>query len=272
MASIQGSTLIVGAYLGAGTVAVLATTRALVNVAPQVTSAVSAALWPELTMMEAAKRYTELDRLHRLSAKIVLLIALMTAVWLHFAGHDLVTVWTGGRIVYDQRLMDACLLLQVIVAWQLMSSVVLNASNNHKPVAWIRLASSILGLFCGWMLMPWFGVAGCIAGLLIAEMIVGGFTIPMYACRLLRSSARVFFGEVLGRGLVAAAAIHTVAGIAASVLPAVTPISRILALGSTVTGTSAIVMWCIWLNRSERRWLSAFIQRRGTLSTAAANA
>lgn len=271
-ASIQGSTLMIGAYLGAGTVAVLATTRAIVNVAPQVTGALSAALWPELTMMEAGRRYGDVDRLHRLSTKVVLLATLVIAVWLHFAGRDIMKLWTGERIVHDQALLDALLLLQIVIAWQLMSSVVLNASNNHRSVAWIRLASSIGGLFCGWALISRFGAAGCVAGLLIADVIAGGYAIPMYACRLAGCSMSRFVREVLGRGIIAASGIYVIAGLAASLLQTITPAGRVVGIGSAVTCASGIILWCIWLDRSERHWLRTFLQKRRSLSTATANA
>jgi O-antigen/teichoic acid export membrane protein len=51
--SIQGSTLVVGAVMGAGAVAVFVATRSLVNLIPQAINSIGQVMWPEFTALEA---------------------------------------------------------------------------------------------------------------------------------------------------------------------------------------------------------------------------
>src|SRR5262245_59774850 len=84
--TVQGSTLIVGSMIGAGSVALFATMRAMANLIRQLTGALNSALWPELTSLETQGRFAALREIHQLSQKLMLTVAMTTAALIHFQG------------------------------------------------------------------------------------------------------------------------------------------------------------------------------------------
>ena len=255
---VQGSTLMVGATVGAGGVAIFATLRALVNLLPQTTTSFSQTLWPEFTAMEARGEQAALNALHKLTAKVILWASFCAAIFLHFEGGHIVELWTGGRIPYDQGLMDAFLALQVCASWYLMSSLVLSSSNNHRALAICRLLSSIAGLALGYFLVGPWGSAGVILGLTLADVATCGWLIPWASCRMLGSSTSIFVKEVLGKGVIILgllyAAMHLLlAGLDTNL------IARLFASACTVAGVGAILLITLWLDRQERSRVLALL-------------
>lgn len=140
--------LIVGAAAGAGAVAVFTTLRTLVNGVPQVVQSISGTLWPELTAMNAPGNYAALRELHQVGAKVMLWLGLAAAVFLHYTSADIVELWTGGRIVFDQRLIDALIVLELLATWTLASSTLIAAAN--RPLTLAGGAHCGRGWGCGW--------------------------------------------------------------------------------------------------------------------------
>jgi O-antigen/teichoic acid export membrane protein len=265
--AIQGSTLLIGAMCGATAVAVLATLRALVNLVPQAAHSLSSTLWPEFTSFEATGEYGLLDGLHRLGAKLSLLICLCAAVFLHFTGRDIVALWTGNRVVYDQQLMDALLILQVPTSWYLMSSLVLISSNNHRVPALCRIISCISGLSLGWMLVEPMGASGVVLGLAIAEIVISGWLIPWSACRMLRKSFGTFVGDVLVRGACLFVVLYAGGSVVFYALPTA-GLERIVLIGVSVGIGSLLLAYTLLLNGRERERVRGFSLARLSVGAA----
>jgi O-antigen/teichoic acid export membrane protein len=253
--AVQGSTLVVGAVLGAGTVALFAAVRTMVNVIPQAATALESSLWPEFTSMEARGDYASLRLVHGLSTKVVTAVALAGAVFFHFVGPDLFGLWTSGRVGFDQLLLDGLLLWQVIEVSYVMSTVVLGSSNNHRGMAVRYAAASAAGLLAGYFLARLMGPSGVAFGLAAASLAVNSWWVPRSACKLMGRGFADFVTDVLLRGAAVAAPLFFVLWVVSGALAGEPALVRI-AVGAALMGATAPVLtYCVWLNRSEREHL-----------------
>jgi O-antigen/teichoic acid export membrane protein len=265
--AIQGSTLLIGIGLGAIPVAVFVTLRTLAHLIFQLVAAVSSSLRPELTSLEAQGRYAELREIHTISAKILLWLSVTVALFVHFAGKDVVRLWTGGRIIYEPALMDVLLLMQVSAAWYESSLVVLTASNKHQSLAWMRTVSSAAGLLAGYLFLHRIGVTGVALGLLTADVFTCAWFVPRSACRMLGRSTLKFAASVLGIGTAVSAALFTATYLIHAYAGSLGPVWRtaVTAVWLSLAGPASCVF--LWLSASERgRVLSLIRNRRSVRS------
>lgn len=257
-AAFQGSTLLIGAMLGAGSVAVFVASRTLVNAIRQVTGMLSSTLWPEFTSLEARGNYGALRAAHHLSAKAMITATACAAVFLHFAGREIMAAWSSNRIAYDGLLMDGLLLLQLGQSWYQASWTLLGASNNHKTVAWANAFSSCLGLALGGVLCPRFGPAGVVLGLLAADLVSCSYFVPRAACRLLKERFGLFAVRILLPGIALTACLY---GVLFASLPALAsaPAMERVGLSGVIVGVAALAfVYVFWLDRSEKQALRGF--------------
>ena len=250
--TLQGSTLLVGATLGAGSVAAFVTLRTLSNAVRQLYGVISHALWPELTALEAQGRQETLREVLLLTAKALTAASVCAAVFLHFAGGDIVALWTRARIVFDQRLLDAFLLLLVAQTPWLACSTVLMASNRHRSLAWRYFAAGALGLVAGWPLSSIFGPAGIVYGLFLADLLICQIWVPLETCGLVAQPASGFFAAVYLR---AAGALAVAFATGMAIQPWLSGLSwpvRLGALAVAIGATGAPYALLVWLDRQER--------------------
>lgn len=265
---IQGSTLLAGVALGAAAVPVFVTLRTLSNVIRQGVGALYHASWPELTSLEARGQYARLAQVHTLMAKGVIAVSLTAAVWLYYAGPNLVEVWTRGRITYDAALMQAFLALVLSQAWWMTSSLVLISSNNHRGLALAQIAAGVTGLMLGYVWSGTWGATGIVYGLAVPDALLCGLWVPVSACRLIGQRVRDFAGEVVGRGVLPVALVVVSAWAADRVMPAGWGPARWLALACLAGGVCAVSTIGVWLNAEERRQALGLLRRRGGLAGA----
>jgi O-antigen/teichoic acid export membrane protein len=198
--ALQGSTLIVGATLGAASVVSFVTLRTLANALRQLMNVSQISLWPELTSLEAEGRRDSLRTVIQLNAKILLAGSLYAAFFLHFQGRQIIQLWTRGRIVYDGHLMDAFLVLLVAQTTWISCSTLLMASNNHRLLALSYISSVTAGLALAYPLSRLYGPVGIVFGLLAADVSILGWLIPLSTCRISGQNFRDFFWQVNLRG------------------------------------------------------------------------
>lgn len=266
--TIQGTTLIVGATLGTGSVAAFVTLRTLANLIRQVTGALNSALWPELTSLEAQGRYETLRNINLLATKIILIANICAAVFLHFKGEDIVRLWTRGQITYSAQLMDAFLLLLVLQTPWMTSSVLLAASNNHRLLSSCYIASGTVGLGAGYLLSRDYGLPGMVYGLLIADFCISGRLIPRAACRMTGQDYDRFLTETLLRGAPVFALLYLAVRWMLGAIPPVPEPAGLVTCGVFTALVGLVLGYALWLNRLEKRMaytvlLSLFRKKRG---------
>jgi O-antigen/teichoic acid export membrane protein len=248
---IQGSIIVVSVFTGSVYVVVFTLHRTLTNLIRQIVGSLSNALWPELTTLEAHGDYSRLRIIHRSFVKMSFAVCSFAGIWLHFAGKDIVELWTLGRIAFDQRLLDIFLLYLVLQAPWLASSYFPLAFNHHKNITICYILSSALGLGLAVIMIQYLGIVGVALGLLIADILICSWFVPLETCRILGDSVRKFWADTVLRGL---PVIVIQWGIVWYIYQLeVPPILRILAIGGSVGLVGIGLGYFLWLNSQERR-------------------
>lgn len=248
--TVQGSIIVVSAFAGPAFVAVFAIHRTLTNLMRQIVGSLNAALWPELTTLEAHGDYSKLRVIHRSFVKMSFAACVFAGIWLYFAGKDVIELWTLGRITFDPKLLNIFLLYLVFQAPWLASSVFSAAFNRHKNLAVCYILSAVLGLGLAVVLIQYWGIVGVATGLLIANILVCSWFVPLDTCRILGDSVRKFWVEVLLRGLPVIAIVWGAAWSLAQLN--IPPILRILAIGGSTALVGIGLGYFFWLNSRER--------------------
>ena len=101
------------------------------------------------------------------------------------------------------------------------------------------------------ILIRYWGIVGVAAGLLIGDVSVSGWFVPLDTCRILGSSIRKYWTEVLMRGLPVIAIVWAVAWLVNEYIDL--PLLRILVMFVSIVLTGTSVGYWVWLNNEERR-------------------
>jgi len=256
---LHGSILIVNAFWGAASVAVFATLRTMCNMIQQTIGLIKTPLWPEITSFEAKKDYEKLRIAHRLLVKISLSVCASMAVFLHFFGRDIVNLWTGGRIMFDQKLLDLFLIyLTSQIIWS-SSSLLLAATNHHKKLSICQIASSVSGLGLAVILASRMGLEGIVLGLCIADISICLWLIPRETCKLIGESLRKFWAECVLKGIPIFLIEFFVAWWIGSITedPILGIVLAFLGIGIVVI----VLSYFFWLNSTERIRIDSILLR-----------
>jgi O-antigen/teichoic acid export membrane protein len=251
-ASDQGSVLVISSALGGAAVALFVTSRTLVNLIRQFLGMLNSALWPDVTMMEARNDYGRLRIIHRLLTGAFISISIGYAAVLWVYGAEVISVWTGGKLVADQILLALLLLYAVLRSPWLASSVIPAASNRHRILANAYLASSIVGLVLAVLLVNRLGTWAIPISFMIAEGLFCYHFVVQDACRIVRSTYSTFALRLWATMIVIALATVFAAWLISKeviVLPhpfqwAITAFLSFIIAGS--------LSWLLWFDANER--------------------
>ncbi len=260
---LQASTVLVSLSLGAGSVALFATTRTLANLVRQFASVLTNALWPELTMLEAQGQHRTLQTVHQLSIKVVTLLSLTAALFLRHAGADVYALWTQDALSYDPELMYAFLAVLVLQTPWMTSMVTLVSSNNHQVLSVLWLFATLGGLALGRFLMIEHGLPGLVLGMGAVELLVCGTYVPWASCRLIRQPLRRFVASVFGLGLLVCGGVAVLGELLIAALPVLPPIPRTLIVGVLITAATTTAGYVLWLDTSEKQRVQSLLVHRG---------
>ncbi len=260
-AVLQGATLMAGGMFGARAVTTFVSLRTLANLSQQGITSVRNALWPEVSAMDATGDHAGLRLLHTLLAKLSLAIWLCAAVVLYFEGGAIVHMWSKGRIPFDPAVMHGILLLFGSYTFWATSSVLLGASNRHRPMTLLFSVNAVIGLGLAWTLGRRFGLVGLVYGIAAADLSLASVWIPRIACRSIGQSYSRFALEVLGRGALAATPVVLAVGAAARLLLAGPDLLRILVLSAVAGCMSLAALYTIWLDPAERGRITGLVLR-----------
>jgi O-antigen/teichoic acid export membrane protein len=259
---VQGSTLLVNGLFGAALLVSFSTSRTLSNLIRQVGATIQNAVWPEFTALEAQQRIGELQRVHMLTSKIVMLSATCAAVYVMVYGDVILRFWTRGQVAYDAWLMTGFMLLTASRSMWLTSSILLSATNRQKTVFAATLACAGVGLPLGYALSFRFGLTGLVLGLAIADAAFCSLWLPATACRAIGESLRRYAVEVGLRSM----ALFALAFEAARLLRRMLPdpgfdVARLLVGAAIVALISIVVAYTVAINRTERTQANRLLAR-----------
>jgi O-antigen/teichoic acid export membrane protein len=248
---LNGPTVLVAHVLGGVAVAVLVTTRTLVNVVHQFVGILCAAIWPELTHLESVGEYSLLRAANRMVTAVCMVVAISIGGTLWFQGNEVVRIWTGGRLVPDIWLLRGFLLYIVGRAPWFAASMIGTATNQNRSLALLSLAAALLGVGSAACLMPRLHMAAIPCGLLIGEAVMCYHFVVRQACAMIHEDY-----SRLARRTWLALIVASVSSLASGALVQSVGIGpaglRWAASAAATTIVTGLVIGGLFLKRSER--------------------
>lgn len=264
--SAQGTILVVNWFFGGLAVVQFGTTRIMANLIPQSINVVSAALWPELTAIEARGEHSRLARVSQFLVKLNVSVAVVLALLLHYTGAEVYRTWTGRQIPFAPALLDVMLVQVVLFAFWNTAGLPLMASNRQKAYAWWMVGNALLTVVCGVAFARVWGVLGVAAGALLADIACGVLAVPRLVCRMLQATVGTFLRE----GLLAPVAIGLgiMLGLESVSEILVSPLWRLVGVPMVIATAYPVASYWLSLDAAERHIVRGFPQRmRAALSS-----
>ncbi len=193
--SFQGILLAVGAVLGPIPVVVFSTLRTLSRCSAQLTLAIQAPVWPELSRAHGASDRDLSRKLHRYSCQASLWISGSIAVLLALGGSRILAVWTHGKIAMDMPTFALLLAAGVVNSLWSSSMMALLATNEHGRVALFYLIVTSVSLPVACLLMMHFKLPGAAAAMFGAEALCCAYVVR-HSLALLDDSMALFGGSM----------------------------------------------------------------------------
>lgn len=250
---IQGSILVISSIVGTGAVAIFSVHRTLANLISKVINSINCALWPELTAAETRKDYKKMQTAFNFLIKLSLFLSFSLAVFLFFAGKDIIRIWTSNRIEFQPILWLLFLVyLPFTVFWE-TSGIFQLSTNKHKKYALARLSSAILGIILAVFLTKIWGFSGTLLGFVITELIICGAIIPSETLKITRANKKEFWLNTVGKGLIIILPQVLIGWVLSNYVSNIFFQWVLLVFG--IFSIGAIVGYLFWLTEEERRKL-----------------
>ena len=197
--SLQGPSLVLGAWLGGEAVALFSAMRTMSRIPMQLMHVLNASVWPEMSRAFGAGDQGLLRRLHRRSARVTAVLVFLACVALGALGEALTRLWLGEATPYEPALLRWLLAIAALGALWNASSIVLAATNQHARMGATLVVSTALMVGLGAAGMPLFGLHGFLGLMLAAEALMWAAVVPQ-ALRVSGDTLGGFTGIRSGQG------------------------------------------------------------------------
>lgn len=248
--SIQGTVLVLSAFLGGAAVAQFNTTRTLSNFIIQLSTVVNSAMWPEITLMEAQGNTKNLWRISKMMIKLNLFSAMSAAMFLRFLGPGFYRIWTGRQLLFNEHLLSIFLIQVILMAFWNSSGVLLMATNNHKVYAWLSVASAVTTIILALFFVRIWGVVGVALAGLMADTIFCLCLVPKIACLKLGESLLSLLRSTVLPGVAIGTGIFVTFELLRPIFD--TQFLKLLFSLICMMGLYSILSYKLWLNHEER--------------------
>jgi len=175
MLTLQGMVLLVGAQLGASSVALFSSTRTLTRMLAQISDATSRSMSPEISALYGAGREPEAARLGNKIVWRVVIVTIVGALVLAPLGPTILQLWSRGKIRFDGTVFAFLIAAAIGSAYWQIQAVRLTSTNRHSLLAKIFTLSSACALLLAYLTVPRFGLGAAAAATCFVDvaMIIG---------------------------------------------------------------------------------------------------
>lgn len=146
MIILQGFTLVVNKYFGAGSVVLFNTTRTMCNFVKTFLGIIRNSIWPELSISYGLRDYIRMRDLYLKLLIVVPLLSVFISVLLMLFGPFIYQIWTHGMVQFSYSLMLSFLIVLFFNNLWNSAGVVLMATNHHSRMGLLYIILSILSL------------------------------------------------------------------------------------------------------------------------------
>lgn len=252
----QGSTLIVSVAMGGLAVAVLAISKAMIDLIRQVLYSITLALCPDFARMEALGEFERLRTVHRLAvaATATITLALAASVW--YEGSQIITFWTRGRIEPDVILLRLFLVLLALQTPWAASSTIGTATNRHAAQAIGYFFAAVIGVGLIAALMHRLGTWAVPLGLTLGEAACCYHFVIKATCRTI-GECYTSFALRFWLGFAAVTATALSAGWVIDNFLSGPMMVRWIIMGLFTLLAASACGWIVWLTPEDRILLSS---------------
>lgn len=193
----QGTVLMVGALLGSVQVVVFSILRTVANVGKQLLGLIANTAWPELTRLDTEREYRKLSHLFRVTLRSSLVGSAIFTIVFHYFGGEVIHLWLGGTITYDQTLMTLFLFYMLQSVFWTVCGNLLMAVDRHHTYSRALMGSSVSTVALAWIGGYQFGLLGVVVGVLVADLALPFWLVPYLLGRQWRDFDAGFFAVEL---------------------------------------------------------------------------
>ena len=203
--------VVIGVFLGAGSITYYAIAGSLINYGRTVVSLVTDTLYPVATRLDARQDRKGLQDLLILGTKISLIVALPLCIGFVFMGKGFIVLWMGKEYVSSALFLLILTIPQLGSMSQYVSALILAGMAKHKVLAYIAIGEGLANLALSIVLIRRIGLVGVAWGTVIPDLVCTSVILPLYTLRVLKLGVREYIVKAYVRPLICAA---PVAGIA----------------------------------------------------------
>jgi O-antigen/teichoic acid export membrane protein len=234
--------VVIGLFLGAGSITRFAIAGTLVNYGRTIVSLLTDTFYPAATRLDAKNDMHGLRDLFVVATRVTLLIAFPLCFVLLFLSRQFVTLWMGPDYANASTFVVLLTIPQFTSMPQYVSALVLAGMARHRFLAKVAAAEGVLNVLLSVILVQKMGLIGVAWGTVIPHILSSGIIIPWYTLGVLNMSAREYFVRAWLRPLVAAVPAAALAWIFSARIEPVTWslfFAEAAAIGTVVVGPGA---------------------------------
>lgn len=264
-------TLMIGAFMSTGAVAVYAVAQRLSEALFRLTHQLHVFLFPAVVHRSVAGTVTDQQRLMVRATRFQTAAALAICGAVAAAADRLVPAWVGSG--YEPSVLVLQLLVYVVVlrAWMGMPGTVLKGTGGHRFLAATSAVCAVANILLTVLLVKPFGLIGVALGTVIPVSIMATAVVFPAACRTLHLSTWSGYRQIVWPAVWPAAIVMLLVAETRFAVPV-----RILAVLAHV-GVGALAYAGLFfaggLDREERQWIVTKVtelwKRRGEMLAAA---
>lgn len=190
------SPIIIGAYLGAGSITFYSIADNLMRYLRQISYGFSYVFNPVASELDAKEEHERIRRLVIYGARYSLLIILPISITFIFLGREFISIWIGSK--YAQLAGTVLIILaasHIVALSQETAGSILFGLNKHKYSSLLVLIESVFNVVLSVILVRKYGVVGVALGAAIPQVIINSFFLPLYIIRVSGLSALRYFRE-----------------------------------------------------------------------------
>jgi len=146
----------------------------------------------------------------------------------HFFGGAIYHLWLGGKVEYEQVIMDLFVVYFLQLVFWLTCSHVLVSTNRHHNLSKILLAASTLTIVLALVGGRYFGLQGVVLGMIVGDLILPFWCVPYLVGRYQARFSLSFFLKETAPVIVGLVGVFF--------LPWSAPITFLLLLGWCIAG------------------------------------
>ena len=194
---VTADTMVIGAFLGTGPIAVWAIAARLVASVQRISQGMGRFVFAPIVDGATRGRADRLERLLVQGTRLSLAMVIPMALLLALLADDLVTVWVGDRFAASVPILRVLAVVAVIRIGTSTAFSLLKGAGEHKVAAVSSVVNAVANLGLSVVLVQRWGLLGVAVGTLVPGAVISACVQFPAACRRAQVTPREVFGRAV---------------------------------------------------------------------------